>query len=70
MEILKIKNRRIVERVMGRCGKQETLDDIDINDVFIRCLDTYEVAENERPALIHSYKEIIQHLQEEDPNQE
>ena len=69
MEIRKIKNRRLVERVMGRSGKPETLDDLDINDVFIRCLDTYEVAEEERPELIQSYNEIIQHLQEEDLNE-
>ena len=69
MEILKIKNRRLIERVMGRSGKQETLDDLGINDVFIRCLDTYEVAEEERPELIQSYNEIVQHLQEEDLNE-
>ena len=70
LEILRIKNRRVVERVSGPIDQEETLDDLDVNEVFIRCLDSYEVAEEERPELIQSYKEIIQHLQEEDLNDE
>ena len=68
MEIRRIKNRRVVERVLGRTCKEETLDDLNVNDVFIRCLDTYEVMEDERPELIQSYKEIITSLHEEDTN--
>ena len=70
MEIRRIKNKRVVERVIGRTCKDETLDDLNVNDVFIRCLDTYEVLEDERPALIQSYKEIITSLHEEDINAE
>ena len=68
MESLRIKNKRVVERIISRTCKDETLDDLDVNDVFIRCLDTYEVLEDERPALIQSYKETIQGMQEEDLN--
>jgi exonuclease SbcD len=70
MDIRRIKNKRVVERVIGRTCKDETLDDLNVNDVFIRCLDTYEVLEDERPALIRSYKEIITSLHEEDINAE
>ncbi|MEA1899586.1 MAG: exonuclease SbcCD subunit D C-terminal domain-containing protein [Thermodesulfobacteriota bacterium] len=70
MEIRRIKNKRVVERVIGRTCENETLDDLGVNDVFIRCLDTYEVLEDERPALIQSYKETIQGMQEEDLNEE
>ena len=70
MEIRRIKNKRVVERVIGRTCKDETLDDLNVNDVFIRCLNTYEVLEDERPALIRSYKEIITSLHEEDINAE
>ena len=68
MEIRRIKNRRVVERLINRTCKDETLDDLNVNDVFIRCLNTYEVPEDERPALIQSYKETIQGMQEEDLN--
>jgi len=70
MEICRIKNRRVIERVTDQISDEDTLDDLDVNDVFIRCLNTCEVADNERPALIQSYKEIITSLQEEDVNAE
>ena len=70
MEIRRIKNRRVIERIIDRTCDEETLDDLDINDVFDRCLNTYEVLKDERPALIQSYKEIITSLQEEDTNAE
>ncbi len=70
MEVQRIKNKRVVERIISRTCKDETLDDLDVNDVFVRCLNTYEVLEDERPALIQSYKETIQGMQEEDLNEE
>jgi exonuclease SbcD len=70
MEIRRIRNRRVIERVINRTCEDETLDDLDVSDVFIRCLDTYEVAEDERPALIQSYKETITSLHEDDINAE
>ncbi|MCK5720987.1 MAG: exonuclease SbcCD subunit D C-terminal domain-containing protein [Gammaproteobacteria bacterium] len=70
MEIRRIKNKRVVERVISRTCEDETLDNLDVNDVFVRCLDTYEVLEDERPALIQSYKKIITSLHEEDTNAE
>ena len=68
MEIRRIKNKRVVERVISRTCEDETLDDLDVNDVFIRCLNTCDVPEDDRPALIQSYKETIQGMQEEDLN--
>jgi exonuclease SbcD len=70
MEIRRIKNKRVVERVISRTCEDETLDDLDVNDVFIRCLNTCNVPEDDRPALIQSYKETIQGMQEEDLNEE
>jgi exonuclease SbcD len=70
MEICRIKNRRVIERILNRTCDEETLDDLDINDVFDRCLNTYDVLKDERPALIQSYKEIITSLHEEDINAE
>jgi len=70
IEILRVKNKRAVEQVISRICENETLDDLDVNDVFIRCLDTYEVSEDERPALIQPYKEIVKSLHEEDTNAE
>lgn len=68
LEIRRIKNRRMIERVLGALAETETLDDLDPADVFARCLDTFEVPEQEREDLIASYREIITGLMEEDKN--
>ena len=68
MEIRKIKNQRIVEKALSQKNQQETLDNLNVNDVFMRCLDSHAVTEEERPALINSFNEIVLRLQEGDPN--
>ena len=44
------------------------LDDINENDVFIRCLDENEIPANERDDLMACYHEIIQDINEQDKN--
>lgn len=70
LEILRIKNRRVMDRVMNAASKDETLDDLDTGDVFNRCLDSFEIGGEERMKLINSYNEIIKDLQEDDCNAE
>jgi len=70
MEVRRIKNKRIIDRIIGTLCEDETLDDLDVNDVFERCLDTFEVPPEDRPGMIQSYHEIITSLHEEDVNAE
>lgn len=70
MEIRRIKNRRIMDRVISTIAEDETLDDLDTEDVFIRCLDTFQVPTADREELKASYNEIIKSLHEEDVNAE
>ncbi|MFH2060561.1 MAG: exonuclease SbcCD subunit D C-terminal domain-containing protein [Pseudomonadota bacterium] len=70
MEIRRIQNKQLIERVLGQVSMEETLENLDVNDVFIRLLDTYRVEEQERPALIQAYKETITMLYELDINAE
>lgn len=66
LEVLRVKNSRIIDRVLGQMHEQETLDDLDVNQVFERCLTQHEVSEEQRPALVHAYREIVRSIQEED----
>lgn len=66
MEILRIKNRRVMDRVISTVTEDETLDDLDAGDVFTRCLDAFAVPEEDRDVLTASYNEIIKDLMEED----
>jgi exonuclease SbcD len=66
MEILRIKNNRIIERVLGQIHEEETLDDLNVNDVFERCLAVHEVPEDQRPELLRAYQETVSSLYEDD----
>lgn len=65
MEILRIKNNRIIDRVLGQ-AEEETLDDLNVHDVFKRCLAVYEVPEDQRSELLQAYQEIVLSLYEDD----
>jgi exonuclease SbcD len=70
MEILRIKNNRIIDRVLGQSHEEETLDDLDVNDVFERCLAVHEVPEDQRPELLRAYQETVSSLYEDDVHAE
>ena len=57
MEILRVKNTRIIDRVLGRIHDEETLDDLNVNDVFEHCLAVHEISEEQRPELLRAYQE-------------
>jgi exonuclease SbcD len=66
MEILRVRNNRIIERVLGKIHDEETLDDLNQNDVFERCLAVHEVPEDQRPELLRAYQETLSSLYEDD----
>lgn len=70
MEIRRLKNKRIMDRVMSRIHENETLDDLNVNDVFERCMDTFDVPPEDRTGMTNSYNEIVHSLLEEDKNAE
>ncbi|MCE5265655.1 MAG: exonuclease SbcCD subunit D C-terminal domain-containing protein [Deltaproteobacteria bacterium] len=70
IEILRVRNSRMVERAMNGKGGDETLDDLNVTDVFERCLEAHNVSAERRPALLSAYREIIVSLDEQDPRAE
>jgi DNA repair protein SbcD/Mre11 len=66
LEVRRIRNRRITDRVLQQTRSEETLDDLDVHDVFERCLDAHNVTEEERPGLTAAYREIIASLYEKE----
>lgn len=70
MEILLIKNRSVTDRVIKAMNEGETLTDLDANDVFTRCLETYAVPDADREELMVTYHEIVKDLLEMDVNAE
>ncbi len=68
LEILRIKNRQVMDQILGQTKTQETLDDLDPEEVFTRCLNAYNIPENERDELTSGYREILQDLLEDNEN--
>ena len=67
LEILRVKNTRVLERVLDGMDARETLDDLGVTEVFQRCLDAHGVPGEARAALRAAYDEILVSLSEEDP---
>ena len=70
MEILRIKNKIVIDRIINTAHDGETLDDINENDVFKRCLEIFDVPLEDHFEITQSYNEILRSLHEEDSNAE
>lgn len=64
--MLQVKNNRIIDRVMKQIYDEETLDDLNVNDVFERCLSSHEVPEEQRLELRRAYQETLMALDEDE----
>jgi DNA repair protein SbcD/Mre11 len=67
LEILRVKNMRIIDRILSGSHDKETLDDLNVHDVFERCLSLHEVPDEQRTELRRAYQETISSFHEEDP---
>jgi exonuclease SbcD len=62
LDMLCVKNSRVMNRVLHRSCDQETLDDLNVKDVFARCLAAHDVPQAQQPELVAAYDEIVQSL--------
>ena len=70
LEILRIRNNRVVETALGKMREDETLDDLDVHDVFRRCLDSHDIPAEQRDVLIDAYREVVREVEEGDRREE
>lgn len=68
LKILVIRNNRILERALEMTADTETLDDLDVTDVFHRCLAAHRIPEDQRQSLLDTYRETVAALNEADPH--
>jgi len=66
LEILRVKNNRVLERALHGSDVGETLDDLDVTDVFQRCLDAHQIPEGQRTVLLNTYQEVLVSINEQD----
>lgn len=66
LEIVRIKNSRAAERALRQIHEGESLDDLNADEVFTRCLEERRVPEEQRPELMAAYRETLSSLHEDD----
>ncbi len=66
LEVLRVKNNRIIDRVLAKNHDQETLEELNPNDVFERCLALHQIPEDQHPELLRTYQETLTALYEDD----
>lgn len=66
MEILRVKNNRVLERALHGSDVGETLDDLDVTDVFQRCMEAHQIPEEQRTVLLNTYQEVLASINEQD----
>ncbi|MCK5133800.1 MAG: exonuclease SbcCD subunit D C-terminal domain-containing protein [Candidatus Sabulitectum sp.] len=70
MEILRVTNLRVMNHVLDMVQDVTTLDNLSAGEVFEKRMDAAEVPEEQRRDLVHTYREAINSLVEEDTQKE
>ena len=64
LEVLRAKNKRMADKILSRAQGEENLDDLDVNEVFQRCLEAHQVPPAQVGELLMTYNEALQSLYE------
>ena len=68
--ILRIQNTRLIDRVLNSSHADESLEDLDVDDVFARCLAAHEVPEAQQADLLHTYQQTLSSIHHDDTQAE
>ena len=66
LEILRTRNLRLAQRTLSRMATEETLDDLDPDEVFTRCLAAHEVPREQQEELVDAFREALLGLHEDE----
>lgn len=67
IEIRRIKNKRVFDRVINKAHGTETLEDLSELEVFERYLSAHDIQENDRVDLLDCYHQVLSELNQVDP---
>ncbi len=70
LEILRVKNTRVAERVLNAMHADEHLEDLDVHQVFERCMISHGVPEDQQAELRTLYQAAVRSLDEMDTTAE
>lgn len=66
LEILRVRNNRIISRILDQIDDGGTLEELSVNEVFEHCLSASAIPAEQRTVLWHTYQETLVSLDEED----
>lgn len=66
LKIIRAMNTRESDHILMKTQEGESLDDLNVDEVFERCLAAHEVLEAQRPELLCAYHETISSINEDD----
>lgn len=66
LEILRIKNNRIISQILDQIDDGGTLAELNVSEVFEHCLSAAAIPAEQRTELWHTYRETLVSLEEED----
>ncbi|WP_201581344.1 exonuclease SbcCD subunit D C-terminal domain-containing protein [Psychrobacter glacincola] len=69
-EVLKIKNTRTYNKVLNQQQTSETLQDLNEEEVFERCLIAHDIPDEQKSSLRDAYDQIVYNLRHEDTQAE
>lgn len=67
MAVLRVKNSRVIDRLLAQRDAEESLDELDVHEVFERCLAAQQVPAAQWPELQRTYREAVVSLEQDDP---
>ena len=68
--ILRIQNTRLIDRVLNVSHADESLEDLDVDDVFARCLAAHDIPEGQQADLRHTYQQVLNAIHNDDSQAE
>lgn len=66
LDIIRVRDQRIIDCVLERTQQEETLHDMDVYEVFTRCLDAHDIPQEQRHALTATYREAVFSLENDE----
>ena len=66
LEILRTRNMRLVKLALSRMTTEETLDDLETDEVFRRCLAAHEVPLEQHAELVTAFRETVLRMHEDE----
>ncbi|MDR3047242.1 MAG: exonuclease SbcCD subunit D C-terminal domain-containing protein [Bacteroidales bacterium] len=66
VELIRYKNQKLFNATLTEQNENEFLEELDVNEVFQRCLDTYSIPEEQQNEFLLTYREIINQMNEND----